>query len=539
MRRIGCAIALCGLLAACRPRASLAPSVVDGAQQAIAAAVVSIERGATVVIDGQALVSTVVLPDFYRRRGFALAWTDVAVADELVRAIRDSADDGLEPGDYHLTPIERLRATAPSTPESRARLDLLLTDAAVLLAYHLRFGKVGPVPLDAEWKGDAARDGRDLASILQRALDDGRVYRTLDDLKPQYPFYARLKRALAEYRRIAAAGGWVDIPAGRRLMLGVTDARVPLLRRRLGITGDLPEESATDPSLRYDVTVEAGVKAFQERHGLEPDGAVGPAMLRALDVPVAIRIDQIRATLERCRWVMQDRPKRFVLVNVAGFTVTVVDQDVPIWDSRVVVGDPYTQTPSFRADMRSIVLNPTWTVPPGMMRDEIGPAMRRDPSYLQRKGYRMVNGQVVQPAGPRNPLGRIKLVLPNPEHVYLHDTPSKSSFTRGSRMFSHGCVRVEKPFELAALVLDDPAWTTQALLDAAETGKTQTIVVRRPLPVLVLYWTAAVDADGRVRFLPDVYERDPAVIRGLAEPVAVRRSTISTRTNDRLAQKRR
>lgn len=529
MRRIGGVIALCGLLAACRARVPLAPRVaVDGAAQAITAAVVSLERGETVVIDGESLVSTVVLPDFYRRRGFGLAWTHGAAADDLVRAVHDSADDGLDPGDYHLTTIERLRAAAPSTPEARARLDLLLTDAAVLLAHHLRYGKVGPVPLDAAEKGVASQGGSDLASVLQRALEDRRVYQALDDLKPQYPFYARLKGALAEYRRIAAAGGWVDIPAGAPLKLGVTDARIPLLRRRLAASGDLPDEAAAVPSSRFDATLEAGVKAFQERHGIPPDGAIGPATLRALDVPVTIRVDQIRATLERCRWVMQDRAERFVLVNVAGFTVAVVDQDVPIWESRVIVGDPYTQTPSFRADMRSIVLNPTWTVPPGMMRNEIGPAMRRDPSYLQRKGYRMVDGQVVQPPGPRNPLGRIKLMLPNPHSVYLHDTPSKASFAKESRMFSHGCVRVEKPFELAALVLDDPAWTPDALHAAAASGKTRTIVVQRPLPVLLLYWTAAVDPDGRVRFLPDVYERDPAVIRDLAQPVAARQRTALT-----------
>jgi murein L,D-transpeptidase YcbB/YkuD len=157
-----------------------------------------------------------------------------------------------------------------------------------------------------------------------------------------------------------------------------------------------------------------------------------------------------------------------------------------------------------------------------MMRNEIGPAMRRDPHYLQRKGYKMVNGQVVQPPGPTNPLGRIKLMLPNPYHVYLHDTPSKASFNRSKRTLSHGCVRVEKPFDLASLALDDPAWTTEALRSAAATGKTRTIVLGRPLPVLVLYWTAAVEADGRVRFLPDVYERDPEVIGRLAEPVAKR-----------------
>jgi L,D-transpeptidase YcbB len=172
--------------------------------------------------------------------------------------------------------------------------------------------------------------------------------------------------------------------------------------------------------------------------------------------------------------------------------------------------------------MKTIVLNPTWTVPPGIMKKEIGPAMRSDPGYLARKGYTMANGQVVQPPGPRNALGRIKLLMPNRHHIYLHDTPSKGSFNRATRTFSHGCVRVENPFELASLALDDPKWTTQALLDAAKNGKTRSIALPRPVPVLILYWTAAADADGRVRFVPDVYGRDPEVIAALGKPVAPR-----------------
>jgi len=363
-------------------------------------------------------------------------------------------------------------------------------------------------------------------TVLQQAIEQSRVSQALQELKPRYPFYTRLKGALAEYRRIAAAGGWNTIPAGGPLKRGVNDARVTLLRRRLGVSGDLPDTATSDPSSRYDEAVERGVKAFQERHGLPADGAVGPATLRALDVPVAARIDQIRATLERCRWVMHDLPDRFVLVNVAGFTVAMVGTDGPTWESPVVVGKPYSKTPIFRADMRYIVLNPTWTVPPGIMRKEVIPGMRRDPRYLERKGYVMVNGQVVQPAGPKNALGRVKLILPNPHHVYLHDTPQKTYFNETSRTFSHGCVRVQKPFELAALALDDPAWTTQALIDAAETGKTRTIVLPKPLPVLILYWTAAVGRDGRVQFLPDVYGRDPAVIRALAAKFAFRKRPV-------------
>jgi murein L,D-transpeptidase YcbB/YkuD len=160
------------------------------------------------------------------------------------------------------------------------------------------------------------------------------------------------------------------------------------------------------------------------------------------------------------------------------------------------------------------------------MKKEVIPAMRRDPQYLARKGYVMENGQVVQPAGPKNALGRVKLIFPNPHNVYLHDTPQKSYFNEISRTFSHGCVRVEKPFELTAIALDDPAWTTSALLDAAATGKTRTIVLRQPMPVLILYWTAAVGLDGRVQFLPDIYGRDPAVVHGLAARFSFRKRPV-------------
>jgi murein L,D-transpeptidase YcbB/YkuD len=521
-RQVRAAIVFSLLLTRLAHASQGSPVVEGGAAAHIAAAVETVHGGGTLRIDGDPLASHVVLAAFYERRGFRPAWTSPEVAAELLRAIRDSEQDGLDPADYHLASIERLGVATPGTPEIEAHLDLLQTDAAVRLAYHLRFGKVDPEALDPNWNFQSDLGGVDPAIVLQQAIDQGRIYQALDDLKPRYPFYTQLKTALAEYRRIARDGGWAAVPAGPPLKAGASDARVPALRRRLAVTGDLSAAVAEDPSTVYDATVATGVKAFQERHGLRADGVVGPATLAALDVPIGARIDQIRATLERCRWVMHDLPERFVLVNVAGFTVAVVGKDGPVWQSRVVVGKPYTKTPTFRADMTYIVLNPTWTVPPGIMRSEVRPGMRRDPNYLARKGYRMVNGQVVQPAGPRNALGRVKLMLPNPHHVYLHDTPQKAYFEETTRTFSHGCVRVQHPFELAALALDDPAWTTQTLLDAAATGKTRTIVLRKPLPVLILYWTAVAGGDGRVHFLPDVYARDPAVIRGLDAPFRFR-----------------
>jgi L,D-transpeptidase YcbB len=177
--------------------------------------------------------------------------------------------------------------------------------------------------------------------------------------------------------------------------------------------------------------------------------------------------------------------------------------------------------------MKYIVLNPTWTVPASIVRNELLPAMRRDPGYLARKRIRRINGQYVQSPGDHNALGRIKLLFPNPYAVYLHDTPSKSFFQETSRSFSHGCVRVQKPFELAALILDDPAVTEHTLRQEVAKGKSRTITLKRSLPVLILYWTASVARDGTLRFLPDVYHRDPAIVRGLNGPlVPLKRSRV-------------
>src|SRR5262249_15414177 len=198
--------------------------------------------------------------------------------------------------------------------ETQGQLDLLLTDAAVRLAYHLRFGKVDPEALDPNWNMETDLGGIDPVTGLQQAIDQGRVYQALEDLEPRYPFYTPLNKARAEYRRIAASGGWDTIPAGGPLKPGVTDARVTKLRHRLGVTGDLPGAAAADPSSRYDEAVGAGVKAFQERHGLPADGAVGPATLPPLHGPVAPPSDQLPASPERAPPAVYHPPERLALV---------------------------------------------------------------------------------------------------------------------------------------------------------------------------------------------------------------------------------
>lgn len=476
----------------------------------------SLDTTGCLAAGGVAIASSPLVSAFYERRGFEPAWSDPANVDDLLAAIDDAGQQGLDAADYHPDAIAELRQEGSEHPRRAVELDLVATDALVRLALDIRYGKVPsrrlrtkPAPLPALVTADPVAD-------LQSGIDHGQIRGLVDSLEPNTRFYQRLQHGLAAYRRLAAAGGWPSVAAGAALKPGASDARVPAIRERLAITGDIVDATATGAGDVYDEALVAGVRAFQSRHGLAADGVLGAGTLAALNVPVAQRIDQIRATLERCRWFLHDLPDRFVMVNVAGFRVLFLEDGQVAWRSRVIVGKPYTATPMFRANMESVILNPTWTVPASIVRNEMLPAQRRDPNYLAKKRISRVGGKLVQAAGPGNALGRIKLDLPNPYSVYLHDTPDKSLFENTTRTFSHGCVRVERPVELAALALDDPEWSVEALQDAIALGKTRRIALKKPIPVMVLYWSVTVNREGTVEFLPDIYRRDAPVLRDLA-----------------------
>jgi murein L,D-transpeptidase YcbB/YkuD len=296
----------------------------------------------------------------------------------------------------------------------------------------------------------------------------------------------------------------------------------------------LPPSVVVEGTL-YDEPVVTAVRRFQLRHGLAADAVIGPATLAALNVPVAARIEQLRVNLERARWVFYDPESEFLAVNIAGFQLYLVRRGEVVWRTRVQVGRPYRQTPIFKAEMTYLVVNPTWTVPPTIFRNDILPAVRRDPAYLASRNIDAFDssGAAIDPAtadwsgrnppyrlvqrpGADNALGRIKFMFPNEHAVYLHDTPSRDLFERDSRAFSSGCIRVEDPFELAEHLLGQRG--RERLDGITATGRTQTVFLDKPMTVMLLYWTAEVDAEGGVSFFPDVYARDPGVLAALAEP---------------------
>jgi len=537
------------------PRRALAAAllvIVSGAHAARADEIVErvsrrvedLRAGHEVRVGADRIASARVLPDLYERAGFGLLFTRLGAAQELLAAVRDADAHGLDPDDYHRPEIERRLADPPRDAADRVDLDLLLTDAMVRLAYHLVYGKVDAKRLDPHWNLAREIDGQRAVEALRGVLASAWIPDALAALAPSHRAYLRFRGALARYRALVAAGGAEPMPAGPKLALGSEGPRVLALRRRLAVEGDLAPGALDSPL--FDAGLEQAVEHAQRRYGLEPDGVVGPATLAALDVPLQARVDQIRLNLERARWVLHAVSGRLVLVDVAGFHLHYFDGDLD-WTTRVVVGRPYRRTPSFRSEIRYLVLNPTWTVPPTILRNDVIPAVRRDAGYLARRQMRVLDAggrevdprridwasaaagrfpyQIRQSAGPGNALGRLKFMFPNPYSVYLHDTPQTELFERAERAMSSGCIRVEQPLELAVMLLADPVrWSREALEAEIAKGATRTVTLGEPVPVILMYWTVDADADGTVYFRKDLYGRDPAVLRALDEDFSFRRS---------------
>lgn len=491
------------------------------------------------------------LPAFYAARLYRPAWsngrTALSLADSLVALLGEASREGLRASDYHLPAIQRtLREVRqrPGEPDARrfADLDLLLTDAFLVYGSHLLVGRVNPETIDPEWK--ANRRDADLASVLDRALAGEGLRAALHGLLPPQRGYARLREALVRYRQVQAAGGWEAIPAGDAFTVGQPDPRVPALRRRLAVGGDLSGDAATAASDTFDLGVEAAVRRFQERHGLTADGVVGTATLDALNVPVEERIDQVELNLERWRWLPQDLGERHILVNIAAFWLEVIEADTTALTMRVMVGRPYRRTPVFSGMLTYLVLAPYWHVPRNLAVEDQLPLIKRNGSHFAQQRIRVYEGwgadsREIDPAsvdwsrmtpaqfpyrlrqdpGPNNALGRVKFMFPNTHAVYLHDTPARELFDRTERAFSSGCIRVERPLELAAYLLQgDRRWSRRALEQSIERWQEQTVQVPRPIPVHLLYWTAWAGDDGRIHFRRDLYGRDARLQRALDAP---------------------
>lgn len=501
--------------------------------------------GLVLDIPAQVLGSSLLAPDaleeFYRKRNYRAAWSNPEHWQQLIGAIADAGDHGLNPFDYHWDLLSELEYRSPEQipPELHEDLDLVFSDAFLVFASHLQKGKVNPSTLDPEWHLDHQK--QELAQLLETALASGDIISALDSLRPAHPAYTRLMQARRDMMQ------WIDeswdmLPDGPSIRPGDLDPRIPEIRQRLILLGDLQETAAPPAEAElYNASLVTAIPGFQARHGLEPDGIIGPDTLAALNMMPVERVRQIDASLERWRWLPEHLGKRFVIVNIAGYELKMIDNGQEILRKRVIVGQPYRQTPLFNDRIRYLVINPTWTVPRTLMiRDQL-PKIIRDPDYLQRLNIRVYRGwgenrvevdpetidwtslsannfpyQLIQLPGPHNALGRIKFMFPNKHAIYLHDTPAQGLFSNHERSFSSGCIRVEQPFDLAdALLEGNSEWSPQSLRELVRSSESHKVVLQTPVPVYLQYWTAWVDDRGLRQFRPDIYNRDGRLLARL------------------------
>ncbi|HBM08494.1 MAG: L,D-transpeptidase family protein [Gammaproteobacteria bacterium] len=473
------------------------------------------------------------LSEFYRRKQFDMLWTSYTQIDALLVQIEALVDDGLEPAAYHPEAIRRAMLTATRDPLHRECSDVLASHAYLSALGHLAQGRLPQDRIEPVWhRPDAAATPKaeaHLMSIASEGLEH--LEHTFNKARPSLEQYNNLRKAYARLRD-QPEPEWQPIPTGQTLRPGMSDPRVPLLRQRLSADGYLlATAGAPGADDRYSDQLVDALKAFQRRHALQDDGILGADTLTELNATPANRLNQLRVNLERFRWLSADIEPRSLLVDIAGGRVIYFRDSSPQWEARIQVGRDTRQTPSIKSIVTRITLNPTWTVPPTILREDKLPQIRENPSYLAQHNMQVLDyeGRVLDPAtidwsnpgrillrqaaGPDNPLGRVVIRFANPYSIYLHDTPSQGLFARSQRAFSSGCVRVESVMQLVDLLLSEAERERVAQL--LDTGLTYEYRPTEPTPILLAYWTAEADSNGLPRYRPDVYRRDQKLLAAL------------------------
>jgi len=470
------------------------------------------------------------MAEFYAENGYTFLWVDEngvkprakAVAEVVARA--ETFD--LRANNYPLPDPEGFADASGREAQWLANAEYRISRSVLAYARHAQSGHLKPRAISANL--DITPDAPDPAAVLRGlAGNEVNVVRYLEGFHPQHPQFKGLLKRLRELWQ-AAGRETVRIPAGDVIEPGDTHPHVALVRKRLGIEqSEAPEQ--------YDETLIAAVERFQKKNGLHVDGLIGPATRRALNLSPADKIETLRVNLERWRWLPNDLGARYVRVNVPEFRVRLIDGANTVFDERIVVGKPRHATPSFSDEMELVVFNPYWNVPYSIMKNEIVPVARRNPSYLSRnnlqvlwRGRRQVDPYQVdwrevdlgkvrlrQTPGRNNALGEVKFLFPNQHAVYLHDTPSKQLFNRSRRAYSHGCMRVRNPRDFAAAIMQTEGWDKRAISRAIERGDNRAVRLKNKLPVHITYFTAAVSEEGTIQFFADIYKHDDKVLKAL------------------------
>ena len=483
------------------------------------------------------------IPEFYALRGYEPAWFDEASAQTLFEQLERGVAQGFRAQDFRLDEVRALydHARSSGAVEDIAVYDVVASDAAARLLNYSIFGKVDPASLDRDWNFERLVLQQNPPEVVNAFLAGEGFKALMDRVVLQQAQYDGLLKALVAYRAVAEEGGWPSVSDDEVLKPGMIAAGVEDLRLRLAAEHALnagqilptAPETGEPAAWVYDPNLEEDVRDFQARHGLEADGVVGAKTFQALNRTAQERVDQIRLSLERARWIMRDLEDTFVLVNIAG-NRTYFSNGQDLWITRSITGTQYRKTPVFRDNIQYMEFNPTWTVPNSIFRKDKLSRIRKDIGYLDRNNYvvKTQDGTVIpaasvnwaadnpgvtlmQKPGPNNALGLVKFMFPNKYAVYLHDTDNRALFERNERNLSSGCVRIQYPFEFAKLLMEGaPEWSDAKMRAILDSGKTTRVNLPQPVPVMLTYWTAWVE-EGAVHFREDIYERDAKILEAL------------------------
>jgi murein L,D-transpeptidase YcbB/YkuD len=489
------------------------------------------------------------LQKFYMARGFEPVWCGDEDHDYNIKLLmgylKAAAEEGLDPRDYRVTPD--VDSCSHLDDNLMAEFDVSLTNAFLKYSKDVSTGRLDPKQVDEEWY--IKRVEFDPIASLEASLKSNKLQETLTNIQPQHEQYLLLREKLSKYKEIQRNRSWQFIPPGRTLKPGVRDRYIPLIRRRLAseVEGGLYPRGSDEQV--YDRDLMIAVQRFQKRHGLEMDGIIGPSTKQAMNMSVEWRIKQIETSMERWRWMPRSLGDSYILVNVPGFEMNFIKNGQTILHMRTIAGRKDRTSPSFQSKITKIVFNPTWTVPTSIAIKDLLPQQMQDPNFLYKshidvfmkneKGNRessnaKYNPQdidwsqfnekyfpylLVQKPGNHNSLGRIKFQTPNKFGIYLHDTPYRHFFDKRVRAFSSGCIRLEKPEQLAAMLLGNNLSPTPEsanrvvdLIDANETSRHDPT---EAVPVYVIYMTTWIDKDGRLQFRDDIYDRDSKISNSL------------------------
>ena len=465
--------------------------------------------------------------------------------EKFLAGLEDVASDGLAKEDYWQEEQEGLleQVKASKDPTLHARLDVAISQAFLQMASDLNRGKIDPSTMDIEWEMARKEPTVDYQEIMLNAGGGGAFENVLEELRPAHDTYANLRNLLQTLKESAVEESKLIVDAEGKIEKGDRHEVVPAIRKKLFFLKDL-EQAADEGSQIYDDQLFEAVKRFQQRHGLIDDGVIGADFIEAINYSQQDLLTKVQVNMERFRWMPDslNNDKNKVIVNIPDFHLFYVQNEDTVLTSKVVVGKEYRQTPVFQAEMTYLVFSPTWTLPETILWEDAIPAIQGDRGYLAKNNMKVLDYQgnevsprqidwkglkgkedfpylIRQAPGIANPLGKVKFMFPNDHSIYIHDSPAQALFTRDDRTFSSGCIRMEKPHEFAAMLLEDAEWDEEMLTEAMNQPEEKTVNLKESQQVWLLYLTVWSE-NGNIEVREDVYGMDKRLAEALSLPIS-------------------